>query len=67
MSLLEDYETAARDWLGRVEDLAPLIEAHRDQMEAALRVWQIWLFHRHLCHIGRAARVRSEFQSSPLH
>lgn len=37
------------------------------QIEAALRVWQIWLTHRHLCHIGRAARTRSEFQSSPLH
>lgn len=30
------------------------------QMEAALRVWQIWLTHRHLCHIGRAARTHSE-------
>jgi dolichol-phosphate mannosyltransferase len=28
------------------------------QMEAAIRVWQIWLTHRHLCHIGRAARTR---------
>lgn len=28
------------------------------QMEAAFRVWQIWLTHRHLCHIGRAARIR---------
>ena len=36
------------------------------QIEAALRVWQIWLTHRHLCHIGSAARVRSELQSSPL-
>lgn len=30
------------------------------QIEAALRVWQIWLTHRHLCHIGRAARTHSE-------
>ena len=31
------------------------------QIEAAFRVWQIWLTHRHLCHIGRAARLqRSE-------
>ena len=37
------------------------------QIEAALRVWQIWLTHRHLCHIGRAARMRSEFQSSLQH
>ena len=36
------------------------------QIEAAWRIWQIWLTHRHLCHIGRAARMRSEFQSSPL-
>jgi len=28
------------------------------QMEAAIRVWQIWLTHRHLCHIGRAARTQ---------
>jgi len=28
------------------------------QLEAALRVWQIWLTHRHLCHIGSAARVQ---------
>ena len=28
------------------------------QMEAALRVWQIWLTHRHLCHIGSAARIQ---------
>jgi len=28
------------------------------QVEAAFRVWQIWLTHRHLCHIGRAARVQ---------
>jgi dolichol-phosphate mannosyltransferase len=27
------------------------------QMEAAFRVWQIWLTHRHLCHIGSAARI----------
>jgi dolichol-phosphate mannosyltransferase len=27
------------------------------QLEAALRVWQIWLTHRHLCHIGSAARI----------
>ncbi|MEO5886477.1 MAG: polyprenol monophosphomannose synthase [Anaerolineales bacterium] len=37
------------------------------QVEAAFRVWQIWLTHRHLCHIGQAARTRSEFQSSTLH
>ncbi len=37
------------------------------QIEAVLRAWQIWLTHRHLCHLGRAARTRSEFQSSPLH
>jgi len=30
------------------------------QIEAAFRVWQIWLTHRHLCHIGRAARTHSE-------
>lgn len=36
------------------------------QIEAALRVWQIWLTHRHLCHIGRAARTQSTLQSSPL-
>jgi dolichol-phosphate mannosyltransferase len=34
------------------------------QSEAALRVWQIWLTHRHLCHIGSAARAGSEFQGS---
>ena len=28
------------------------------QVEATLRVWQIWLTHRHLCHIGRAARIQ---------
>lgn len=28
------------------------------QIEAALRVWQIWLNHRHLCHIGSAARIQ---------
>ena len=28
------------------------------QMEAVFRVWQIWLTHRHLCHIGRAARTQ---------
>jgi len=28
------------------------------QLEAALRVWQIWLTHRYLCHIGSAARVQ---------
>lgn len=28
------------------------------QLEAMIRVWQIWLTHRHLCHIGRAARVQ---------
>lgn len=37
------------------------------QVEAALRVWQIWLTHRHLCHIGRAARTRTELQSSLSH
>jgi len=36
------------------------------QIEAALRTWQIWLTHRHLCHIGRAARIHSEFQSNAL-
>jgi hypothetical protein len=36
------------------------------QIEAALRVWQIWLTHRHLCHIARAARTQREFQNSPL-
>jgi dolichol-phosphate mannosyltransferase len=30
------------------------------QMEAAVRVWHIWMTHRHLCHIGRAARAVSE-------
>lgn len=39
----------------------------RIQAEAALRVWQIWLTHRHLCHIGRAARTYSEFQGSLSH
>ena len=34
------------------------------QIEAALRVWQIWLTHRHLCHIGSAARMQSELQRS---
>lgn len=28
------------------------------QIEAAFRVWQIWLTHRHLCHIGRSARIQ---------
>lgn len=28
------------------------------QVEAALRVWQIWLTHRRLCHIGSAARIQ---------
>jgi len=28
------------------------------QMEAAFCVWQIWLTHRHLCHIGSAARIQ---------
>lgn len=28
------------------------------QIEAAFRIWQIWLTHRHLCHIGRAARIQ---------
>ena len=37
------------------------------QIEAALRVWQIWLTHRHLCHKGSAARTRSDFQRSLLH
>jgi dolichol-phosphate mannosyltransferase len=37
------------------------------QIEAALRVWQIWRIHRHLCHIGRAARIQSKFQSSSLY
>jgi dolichol-phosphate mannosyltransferase len=36
------------------------------QTEAALRTWQIWLTHRHLCHIGKAARIQSGFQSSPF-
>lgn len=36
------------------------------QIEAALLVWKIWLTHRHLCHIGRAARIQhSEFASNP--
>jgi dolichol-phosphate mannosyltransferase len=34
------------------------------QIEALLRAWQIWLSHRHLCHKGRSARMRSEFHSS---
>ncbi|HKI54950.1 MAG TPA: polyprenol monophosphomannose synthase [Anaerolineales bacterium] len=34
------------------------------QIEAALRTWQIWLTHRHLCHIGRAARIQREFKNS---
>lgn len=38
----------------------------RIQIEAALRTWQIWLTHRHLCHIGRAARVQREFQGKAL-
>jgi len=37
------------------------------QTEAALRTWQIWLTHRHLCRIGRAARTQNEFQRNPLH
>jgi len=37
------------------------------QIEAAVRIWQIWLTHRHLCHIGSAARTQSELQGSPLH
>jgi dolichol-phosphate mannosyltransferase len=37
------------------------------EIEAAVRVWQIWLTHRHLCHIGSAARTQSEFQGSPVH
>jgi len=37
------------------------------QIEAAFRSWQIWLTHRHLCHIGRAARTQHEFQAtSPI-
>ncbi|MEP6894320.1 MAG: polyprenol monophosphomannose synthase [Chloroflexota bacterium] len=28
------------------------------QIEAAYRVWQIWLTHRHLCHQGRSARIQ---------
>jgi len=28
------------------------------QIEAAYRVWQIWLTHRHLCHEGQAARIQ---------
>jgi len=38
----------------------------RIQIEAVLRTWEIWLTHRHLCHIGRAARVQREFQGKPL-
>jgi len=37
------------------------------ETEAAVRTWQIWLTHRHLCHIGKAARTQNEFQSNPLH
>ena len=36
------------------------------QIEAAVRIWQIWLTHRHLCHKGSAARTRSDFQRSLL-
>lgn len=36
------------------------------QIEAALRTWQILLIHRHLFHIGRAARIQRELQSSLL-
>jgi dolichol-phosphate mannosyltransferase len=36
------------------------------QIEAAVRIWQIWLTHRHLCHKGSAARTRSDLQSSLL-
>jgi dolichol-phosphate mannosyltransferase len=36
------------------------------QVEAALRVWQIWLTHRHLCDPGLAARARSELSVGPL-
>jgi len=36
------------------------------QIEAVLRIWQIWLTHRHLCHKGSPARTRSDFQSSLL-
>ncbi len=28
------------------------------QVEAAFRVWQIWLTHRHLCHEGQSARIQ---------
>lgn len=37
------------------------------QMEAAFRAWQIWLTHRHLCHIGRAARIPNGLQRNLLH
>ena len=37
------------------------------QTEAAVRTWQIWLTHRHLCHIGKAARIQGELQSNALH
>ncbi|MEW6403935.1 MAG: polyprenol monophosphomannose synthase [Chloroflexota bacterium] len=33
------------------------------QLEALMRVWQIWLTHRPLCHIGRAARIQPSRQS----
>ena len=36
------------------------------QTEAAWRTWQLWLTHRHLCHIGKAARIQREFQSNFL-
>jgi len=38
----------------------------RIQTEAAFRAWQIWLTHRHLCHIGKAARIQREFQGAVL-
>jgi len=38
----------------------------RIQVEAAIRAWQIWLTHRRLCHIGKAARIQHEFMGSPL-
>ncbi len=34
------------------------------QLEACFRVWQIWLTHRRLCHIGKAARIQTELQRS---
>jgi len=37
------------------------------QMEALFRTWQILFMHRHLCHVGKAARTLRKFQSNPLH